>query len=116
MVHRQISNQAYSTISLEEKQVVYESRKDKKTEKLIDPYLAGDKNSITIKGAFIIRDTVMVTGANSGVLLASVAIFYDDLDKPVAGGTGHTISVCKNSGVPFFNQKAWFNGYEDILL
>jgi hypothetical protein len=38
------------------------------------------KDRFAIKAAYIIRDTVKVTGTNSGIQL--ILLFYDDLDNP----------------------------------
>jgi len=37
------------------------------------------------------------------------AVFYVDPDEPESGGTGHTIRVCKNFGVPVIFQDSWEN-------
>jgi hypothetical protein len=52
--HRQKTNQAYKTISLDniniaaEPEVVYQSKGNKKMEKLIEQFVSGDKNRYTI--------------------------------------------------------------------
>ena len=112
--HRQKTNQAYETISLDdiniaaEPEVVYQSKSNMKTEKLIDQFVAGKKNRLTIKAAYIIRDKVKVIGANE-IKPATFGIFYDDLDDPLNGGTGHTMNVCKQNNIPIIDQKVWFN-------
>jgi hypothetical protein len=66
--HRQKANNAYETISLDqidltnEPEVVYQSKSNKKTKSLIDKYVGGAKDRFAIKAAYIIRDTVKVTG------------------------------------------------------
>jgi hypothetical protein len=35
------------------------------------------------------------------------ALFYVDLEDPLAGGTGHTIRVCQQEGVPYAFQDSW---------
>ncbi|SHG68668.1 hypothetical protein SAMN05444483_12217 [Salegentibacter echinorum] len=80
--------------------------------KLIDKYVAGENNRYVIKAAYILRDTVKVLGTNSGVPPISFAFFYDDLDKPKTGGTGHTINVCERNDVPFLTQQEWMNWLE----
>jgi hypothetical protein len=112
--HRKSANYAAQTIPLDkinlvnESKVVYYSKKNKKTEKLIDQYVTGNVNSYTVKAAYIIRDTIKVLGA-SGIKPASFAIFYDDLANPFSGGTGHTMNVCKLNNIPQINQNVWFN-------
>lgn len=110
--HRKTQNYANETISLdnlnlmEEEEVVYQSKNNKKTEKLIDRFVAGDKDRFAIKAAYIIRDTVKVLGAK-GVPPATFGIFYDDLEKPREGGTGHTMSVCENNAIGLVDQRIW---------
>ena len=112
--HRQKTNKAYNTISLDDikiasdREVVMQSKNNKKTEKLIDKFVAGDKNKFTIKAAYIIRDTIKAIGTNE-ILPASFGIFYDDLENPMTGGTGHTMNVCKQNNIPLIDQKVWFN-------
>jgi hypothetical protein len=111
--HRQKANNAYETISLDqidltnEPEVVYQSKSNKKTKSLIDKYVGGAKDRFAIKAAYIIRDTVKVTGTNSGIPPINFAFFYDDLDNPKIGGTGHTMEVCEINKVPYLTQSAW---------
>lgn len=111
--HRQKTNHSYETISLDdinlasESAVVYQSKGNKKMEKLIDQFVSGDKNRFTIKAAYIIRDTIKVIGAEE-ILPATFGIFYDDLSKPMSGGTGHTMKVCEQNNIPFIDQRTWF--------
>jgi hypothetical protein len=111
--HRQKQNNAYETISLDqidlvnEPEVIYQSKNNKKTKSLIDKYVDGAKDRFAIKAAYIIRDTVKVTGTNSGILATTFAFFYDDLENPKTGGTGHTIEICDINKVPYLTQKDW---------
>jgi hypothetical protein len=111
--HRERTNEAYETISLEdinlaaEPEVVYQSKNNKKTKKLIDHYVSGYIDRFTIKAAYIIRDTVKVIGTQK-IQPATFGIFYDDLDNPMMGGTGHTMNICKQNNIPFVDQKVWF--------
>ena len=111
--HRKKTNKAFDTISLEdiniaaEPEVVYQSKSNKKTEKLIDKFVLGDKNRFTIKAAYIIRDTVKAIGTDE-IKPATFGIFYDDLDKPKSGGTGHTMNVCEQNNIRIIDQKTWF--------
>jgi hypothetical protein len=86
--------------------VVYQSKKNKATEKLIEPFVAGNKNRNVIKAAYIIRDTVKVIGTGD-IKRATAGIFYDDLEKLRIGGTGHTMNVCTDNNVPVFDQTIW---------
>lgn len=116
--HRQRTNRAYETISLDkidiaaETEVVYHSKRNKKTEKLIDKFVSGDTNRYTIKAAYIIRDTIKVIGTDE-IKPATFGIFYDDLDNPMSGGTGHTMNVCKQNNIPLIDQRTWFNWLKD---
>jgi len=111
--HREKYNQAEETISLEdinvaeEHKVIYLSKQNKKTENLIDKFILGDKNRYTIKAAYIIRDTIKAIGTEN-IKPAVFGIFYDDLKNPKSGGTGHTMKICEQNGIPFINQSVWF--------
>ncbi len=104
----------YERISLDninlakEPQILYESKRNKQQKGLVESYEKGVDPKNSIKGAYIVRDTVKVTGAPSqGISPAHFGIFYDDLRKPKSGGTGHTMKVCDNQMVPYVNQKVW---------
>lgn len=113
--HRQKVNDAYETISLDqidllnEPEIVYQSKNNKKTKTLIDKYVGGAKDRFSIKAAYIIRDTIKVTGTNSGIPPTTFAFFYDDLENPKTGGTGHTMSICDFNNVPYLTQNEWLN-------
>lgn len=117
--HREKKNYAGDTISLdtidlvEEPEVVYESRTHKKTQKLVDKYVAGESNRFVIKAAYILRDTIKVLGTNSGVPPVNFALFYDDPENPRTGGTGHTMNVCERNNIPMLTQKDWMRWLED---
>ena len=111
--HRKKTNLAYDTIDVcalnipEEPEIIMYSKKNKKTEDLIDKYVAGGRDKISIKAAYIIRDTVKVLGAKN-IKPATFGIFYDDLLNPKSGGTGHTMNVCEENNIPVVNQSIWF--------
>lgn len=112
--HRQKTNNAYDTISLDniniisEPLVLYQSKNNKKTNNLIDKYASGEKNRFTIKAAYIIRDTIKAIGT-SQIKPATFGIFYDDLNNPKTGGTGHTMNICEQNMIPIIDQNTWFN-------
>lgn len=112
--HRKKTNLAYETFALDqinmvsEADVIYQSKNNKKTKGLIDQYIAGDVNKNTIKAAYIIRDTVKVIGTST-IKPANFGIFYDDLNAPQTGGTGHTMNICKLNQIPLIDQRTWFN-------
>lgn len=111
--HRKAAYEGSDVVSLDsinlaaEPQVVYGSQTHQSTEKLVDEYITGVRNRFTVKAAYIIRDTVKVLGTNN-IPPASFAIFYDDLNNPSSGGTGHTMNVCRMNNVPFVDQRGWF--------
>jgi hypothetical protein len=111
--HRKETNQAYDTISLDdinllaEPEVLYQSKSNKKTENIIDKFASGQKNRNTIAAAYIIRDTIKVIGTDD-IKPATFGIFYDDLENPKTGGTGHTMNVCEQNNIPLIDQKTWF--------
>lgn len=115
--HRKKENNAFYTYSLDninfasEPEVIYQSKRNKKTEKLIDKFIDGERNRITLKAAYIIRDTIKVLGT-SELLAANFAIFYEDFSNPNSGGTGHTMDVCKENNVEYVDQRTWFDWLE----
>lgn len=110
--HRKKQNISYDTISLDsislvaDGEVIYHSRQNRKTAGLVDRYAAGERDRYSIKAAYIIRDTLMVTGAE-GIPSASCGIFYDDLENCRQGGTGHTMNVCISKGIQVIDQRVW---------
>lgn len=110
--HRQKQSQTYNSVSMddinmvEEPAVLYQSKSNKKMDKLVDQYVAGKKDRFSIKAAYIIRDTVKVIGTKD-IPPATFGIFYDDLSDPGKGGTGHTMNVCRMNEVPLIDQKIW---------
>lgn len=95
----------------EDDEVAYYSKQHKGTSKLVDQYLDGKVNRYTIKAAYILRDTVKVTGLED-LAPASFAFFYDDLNEPMSGGTGHTMRVCEEKNVAYLTQVEWFKWVE----
>jgi hypothetical protein len=110
--HRKKENIAYKVFPLDEinllqeSEVVYQSKTNKKTGKFIDEFVAGKKNHLTMKAAYIIRDTIKVTGTST-IKPANFALFYDDLKNPKSGGTGHTMTICEMNNVDFVDQRTW---------
>ncbi|HEB61871.1 MAG TPA: hypothetical protein ENI82_01855 [Bacteroidetes bacterium] len=110
--HRQKKNIANQSISLDdinlekEDEVLYYSKKNKKTKHLIDKYVKGERGRYAIKAAYIIRDTIKVIGTGK-IKPVSLGIFYDDLNEPMSGGTGHTMDICLKNNIPVINQLKW---------
>lgn len=106
---------ANKTISLDainlakENFLISESERNIKTAKLIRPYVEGLRNRFYNLCSFIIRSTLTVLGNTTGVPAAAAGIFYDDLEYPEQGGTGHTILTCKRNAIPVYNQLVWFD-------
>ncbi|MCH8558210.1 MAG: hypothetical protein LAT84_10320 [Balneolia bacterium] len=62
------------------------------------------------KAKYLLRDTLKVIGSEkAGFSRPVLGFFYVDLSDPLAGGTGHTIKVCQQLGVPVITQTAFFN-------
>jgi hypothetical protein len=60
------------------------------------------------KARYLLRDTLMVMGDPAQQLApATVGVFFTGAD-PMAGGTGHTIRVCKQHHVPVFLPSDWW--------
>jgi len=59
------------------------------------------------KAIYLLRDTLKVMGYLPLLKPATAAIFYADPDDPMKGGTGHTIRVCIEQGVPYALQDEW---------
>lgn len=56
----------------------------------------------------ILRDTLKVTGDPALGLARPIAgFFYVWPEDPLSGGTGHTIRVCREVGVPVIHQGGW---------
>jgi hypothetical protein len=112
--HRAKNNVAYDTISLDQVNIVAEpdvvgySLRNQSSKSGVKSYVQGNRDRYAMKGAYIIRDTVMVIGAN-GIPKANFALFYDDLENPMTGGTGHTMDVCGAAGIPSIDQKVWLS-------
>nr|MBS0037459.1 hypothetical protein [Saprospiraceae bacterium] len=115
--HRKRTNKAYKTLSMDsidlasEPELLYQSKGNKKMEKLIDQYASGQRGRFAIKAAYIIRDTVKAIGTET-IPPATFGIFYDDLNDPVSGGTGHTMNICKQNDIPIADQNVWMKWLE----
>lgn len=112
--HRSKYNVAGTTYALDEvnlvnePEVIHYSKNHKPTKSLVDKYLEGKKDQYAIKAAYILRDTIKVLGTNSGIKPITFALFYEDLENPMQGGTGHTQRVCLENNITFINQTTYF--------
>lgn len=118
--HRKSSANISYSIALDEinlaaePETLYHSKKIL-GESLVNEYGKGSKSRVAAKAAYLIRDTMKVTGSvTAGLKKSDFAIFYDDLKDPGKGGTGHTMKVCDQAGVPKINQKVWM-GWLDAM-
>ncbi len=62
---------------------------------------------LAAKASYLIRDTMKVLGHSDEFPPSVCGLFYVDLTDPEAGGTGHTIRVCRQHGVPVAFQDSW---------
>lgn len=76
-----------------------------KNKRLIEKRSA--KGRLAAKAAYLIRDTMKVVGYSYTFARPLCALFYVQLDDPMEGGTGHTIRVCHQEGVPVAFQDSW---------
>ncbi|ADH86225.1 hypothetical protein [Desulfurivibrio alkaliphilus] len=72
---------------------------------LVQGFLERGRNRLTNKAMYLMRDALKVVGAPSLELPpANFAFFFANPENPLAGGTGHTIRVCRDMGLPTFVQ------------
>lgn len=116
--HRQKSNLASETYALnqinlvEEEEVVYQSKSNHRMARQIERYVAGNRDQYALRAAYIIRDTVKVMGTKQ-IRPASFGLFYDNLQQPRSGGTGHTMKICEQQHIPLIDQRIWFKWLEE---
>lgn len=65
------------------------------------------KGAVAAKALYLMRDTMKVTGHSDSFPKPICAFFYVQIDDPMEGGTGHTIRVCRQEGVPVVFQDSW---------
>ena len=66
------------------------------------------------KAKYLLRDTLKVTGHGPTFPAPVAGIFYADHADPMAGGTGHTIRVCKDHAVPVILQHDWLSWIPEL--
>lgn len=59
------------------------------------------------KAAYLMRDTMKVVGYSAAFPKPLLALLYVAPEDPEAGGTGHTLRVCRQEGVPYVFQDTW---------
>ncbi len=116
--HRKKANNGYETFALDtidlasESEVIDQSKSNKKMAPLVKKYVDGLRDQYSIKAAYIIRDTIKAIGT-AEIKPAAFGIFYDNLENPMTGGTGHTMNVCLENGIPIVDQRVWFGWLEE---
>ncbi|MGM0587262.1 MAG: hypothetical protein ACQETE_02495 [Bacteroidota bacterium] len=94
--------------------VIYATKANHKNTTLIDAYVRDGAKGYRVKAAYLIRDTVKVLGVPEANLPpVTTALFYDDPDNPESGGTGHTMRVCREAGVPWVDQSEWLEWVDE---
>lgn len=80
-----------------------------KTQRLVEAYRQGGmRGPMGAKAAYLLRDTLKVTGSpEAGLVPTTAGVFYVNKADPLAGGTGHTLRVCLRLGVPVVTQAVW---------
>ena len=69
---------------------------------------SGGKGRLAARASYLLRDTLKVVGCTeAGLAPATAALFYVNEEEPLAGGTGHTIRVCRLCGVKVVMQREW---------
>ena len=71
------------------------------------------KGRLAAKAAYLLRDTMKAIGHSVAFPKPLCALFYVWLDDPMEGGTGHTIRVCHQEGVPVAFQDSWAQWTEE---
>lgn len=94
MSHIQEADVAYKTISA-----------TPKNKRLIEKRT--EQGQLAAKAAYLIRDTMKVVGHCDQFAAPLFALFHVDLKDPEAGGTGHTIRVCRQEHIPYAFQDVW---------
>lgn len=95
-----------SMSKVQEDEVAYKTIKaTPKNKGLIEKRSA--KGRLAAKAAYLIRDTMKVVGHSDAFTKPLCALFYVKLGDPMDGGTGHTIRVCHQEGVPLAFQDSW---------
>ena len=95
----------------EEKQIIYESKRaTPKNKRLFEAYELQQEGMMKQKSLYLLRDTLKVLGSPENNLASITAgIFFVNEDDPEAGGTGHTMRVCRQNSIPVFTQDVWLS-------
>ena len=74
-------------------------------------YKRAGSPKLAAKAAYLIRDTMKVVGHSEEFGPPVCGLFYVDPADPEAGGTGHTIRVCRQHGIPVAFQDSWMHWF-----
>lgn len=66
-----------------------------------------DAGMVAAKAAYLIRDTMKVTGFSEEFPKTAAALFFVNRADPMDGGTGHTVRVCQSEEVSHAFQDEW---------
>ena len=69
--------------------------------------MRGKKGPLGAKADYLVRDTMKVIGVPGRFAKPICALFFVNLADPMEGGTGHSIRVCQQEGVPVIFQDKW---------
>ena len=84
------------------------SKRDKSAANMVNYVREKPRGYVAAKAGYLLRDTLKATGAESaGFHPATAAIFYIDKSDKYDGGTGHTIKICEEMGIPVATQVEW---------
>ncbi len=77
--------------------------------RLFDLYLRGQSGTPAYsKALYLVRDAFKVLGSPAlGLAPATLGIFFINESRPAGGGTGHTIRLCQQRGIPVLTQHDW---------
>ncbi len=100
----------------EDDEVAYLTSSQKEsTARLVEYGRTNPETRTAAKVKYLLRDTLKVTGsASAGFRKPVAALFYIDPAVPDAGGTGHTIAVCRELNVPVAFQQDWMKWLEEL--
>jgi hypothetical protein len=87
----------------------YTVRSDAGLKGLVEAYRSrGRSGPLGARAAYLLRDTLKVVGSEEADLApATAGLFYVNESDPLTGGTGHTVRVCLERGVPVVFQAVW---------
>ena len=76
--------------------------------------LAARSPRLRAKASYLLRDTLKVLGHGGRLAPPGTGFFYVNPEDAMAGGTGHTIRVCQQLGVPVILHKDWLEWMPEL--